>query len=180
MNAKKLETYSLTSLIFSSFLHVVILFTVLTALFLLLIVKLATEIFNHEIESNLESFLIPALENVDQNQVIKDILKNAPLERLERFYSEPSADIEVYNKWLRTSMFLIIGFFVTILLILTLFLYFTCGKMIPLWHIIEENIVIFSVVGSFEAVFFLMIARKYIPCPPSFMMETFFDDIKNI
>lgn len=180
MNAKKLETYSLTSLIFSSFLHVVILFTVLTALFLLLIVKLATEIFNHEIESNLQSFLLPALENVDQNQVIKDILKNAPLERLERVYSEPSADIEVYNKWLRTSMFLIIGFFVTILLILTLFLYFTCGKMIPLWHIIEENIVIFSVVGSFEAVFFLMIARKYIPCPPSFMMETFFDDIKNI
>ena len=180
MIAKKIETYSITSLIFSSFLHIVILFTVLTALFLLLIVKLATEIFNHEIESNLQTFLGPALENVDQKEIIKTILKNAPLERLERVYSEPSADIEVYNKWLRTSMFLIIGFFITILLILILFLYFTCGKMIPLWHIVQENIVIFTIVGCFEAVFFLMIAKNYIPCPPSFMMEQLFNDIKNI
>ena len=180
MSAKKLETYSITSLLFSSFLHMVILFTILTALFLLLISKLEKEIFDREIHDNLSNTLVTSLQKAYKYGSLKTILQTIPLDRLQTFYSQPSQENEIYNKWLQISMFLTIGFLITIILILSLFLYFTCGKMIPLWHIVEENIIIFIIVGTFEAIFFLLIARKYIPCPPSFMMTTFFDDLKNI
>jgi hypothetical protein len=168
-----------TSVVFSTLLHALILFGILSALFVFVISKLEKSIFEKEINDNVNNILLDNLHKLDKDGSIKKMLKQIPLDRLVRYYDKPSSDIVVYNDWLqRTMIFFAIAVGI-ILIISALFLYFTCGQIIPLWSILLENLVIFSLVGMFEAVFFLNIASKYIPVPPSLLVTQLFDDLKN-
>ena len=177
-NIQDIHHDSTSSIIFSSFLHALILFTILSALFILVISQLESKAFKNEINDNIQKYLPQALAQNDKDGSLKKVIKNLPIDNLKQIYSIPSAETSVYNSWLKKAMFIIIGAAIVVLIVSALFLYFTCGKKIPLWFIIIENLIIFLFVGIFEAVFFLKIASKYVPVPPSLLINTLYSDLK--
>lgn len=172
----KLNHESNTTLILSCFLHAIILFTILTVLFLEVISVMAGNAFKTTINTNINN----AFKDKKFGHPIIGSIFKGPLSRLHKLYSEPESTIGAYNKGLVNIMIFgivagIVGFGGACLL-----LYFSCGAMVPLWFIIIENLVIFLFVGIFEAYFFLDIGRKYVPVPPSFLINKLYDNIKNV
>lgn len=71
-------------------------------------------------------------------------------------------------------------------ILLVLFLFILCGTLLvaesitftELWHIILENLITFFFVGIVEVVFFLNIALKFVPAPPSLIFKSLLSSIK--
>jgi hypothetical protein len=176
---RSLKHTSNTSIIFSAFLHALILFAILSMLFLLVISVLETKAFKSEINKNLDKTLPQALQDHNDGGVLKQTLKDLPLDKMEKLYDQPSDAVKIYNSWLKTTMIICIVAGLIGMIISSLFLYFTCNKRIPFWFIVAENIAIFTAVGIFEAYFFLKIGFKYIPVPPSLLIERLYADLKK-
>lgn len=174
-----LSTSSNTATIFSSFLHALILFIILSALFVFVISKIEEKLFNDEISKHIQEELPKSLKENDTDGSIKLLLKGVPFNRLEKLYSEPSEDTQIYNTWLKKVMLLVASAILIIIIISALFLYFSCGQLIPVGHIVGENIVIFTLVGIFEGLFFYYIASKYVPVPPSLLINRLYGDLKS-
>jgi hypothetical protein len=176
---KALKHTSNTSIIFSAFLHALILFAILSILFLFVISVLETKAFKTEINKNLDNTLPEALEKNDEKGILKQTLKQLPMDKMKKIYDRPSASVTIYNSWLKTTMIICIVAGIIGMIISSLFLYFTCNKRIPFWFIVAENIAIFTAVGIFEAYFFLKIGVKYIPVPPSLLIQRLYEDLKK-
>lgn len=174
-----ISSNSNTSILFSTLLHVLILFVILSTLFIFVISKIEENLFNGEISKNIQKNMPDALRKSDKNGELKIALKNIQLNRIQQLYNSPSEDVQIYNSWLKRTMFISTSFIFAIIIITGLFLYFTCGKLIPIGHIITENIVIFILVAIFEGLFFLYIASKYIPVPPSLLINRLYTDLKQ-
>ncbi len=179
MAKEKIGSGSNTSLLFSTFLHILILFAILSALFIFVISKIEEELFNKEIGENIEKQLPDAIAKSDKDGSFKIMLKGIELSRMKQLYAKPSEETQIYNQWLKRTMLISAMFIFAIIIITGLFLYFTCSKMIPLGHILVENVIIFFLVGIFEGLFFLFIASKYIPVPPSLLLNRFYSDLKS-
>jgi hypothetical protein len=176
---KSIKHTSNTSIIFSSFLHALILFTILSVLFIYVISVLEKNAFKTEINKNIDNTLPKALEMNDKNGQIKVMLQQLPLDKLSKIYQKPSESVVIYNYWLKTTMIICIIAGLIGIIISSLFLYFTCNRRIPFWYILLENIIIFTVVGLFEAYFFLTIAFKYVPVPPSLLINRLYEDLRT-
>jgi hypothetical protein len=175
-----LSDNSNTTLFLSCLLHAIILFTILTVLFLCLISKLAGDAFKKTLNRSLDSTIPQALKSNDKNGLFKQFLKNLPLDNLKTLYSVPEPVTQAKNEGVRNIMifcvvFGIVGFFGSCLL-----LYLSCGKVIPFTFIFVENLAIFTFVGLFEVYFFLSIGKKYVPVPPSFLINRLYSNIKTM
>jgi len=175
-----LSDSSNTTLFLSCLLHAIILFTILAVLFLTLISKLAGDGFKKALNSSLDNTLPSLLKNNDTDGLLKQFLQFLPLDNLKTLYSVPEPVIQAKNEGIRNIMifcvlFGVIGFFGSCLL-----LYLSCGKVVPFGFIFIENFVIFTFVGLFEAYFFLSIGRKYVPVPPSFLINRLYSNIKKM
>jgi len=179
MPKETISSGSNTSLLFSTFLHILILFGILSALFILVISKIEEHLFNEEIGKNIQTNMPEALRKSDKDGKLKLLLKEVQLDRIKQLYAGPSEESEVYNTWLKRTMLLIALFILAIIIITGLFLYFTCSKMIPLGHILVENVAIFTFVGIFEGMFFYFIASKYVPVPPSLLIKRLYSDLQD-
>jgi magnesium-transporting ATPase (P-type) len=195
-----LDYKSNTSLFLSCFLHGIILFTILCVLYITVIEKLTAAAFEHEINSNLDDSLPEALKNFDINLddslpedlknfdinssgsnyfSLKKSLKSIPLDKIASIYSSPDPNIEAHNNWLKNFMIFSLVSSFAVIIVSCVILYFSCGKKINFFYILLENIIIFIFVGIFEAFFFLNIGSKYIPVPPSFIINTIYSDLKK-
>ena len=175
-----LSDSSNTTLFLSCILHALILFTILTVLFLSLISKLAGDAFKRTLNKSLDNTLPSLLKNNDTDGFFKLFLSYLPLDNLKTLYSVPEPVTQAKNEGIRNIMifcvlFGIIGFFGSCLL-----LYLSCGKVVPFSFIFIENLAIFTFVGLFEVYFFLSIGKKYVPVPPSFLINRLYSNIKTM
>lgn len=164
--------------IFSSLLHFLILFSVLCILFLLVVSKLEKQEFNEKINDILNTKLKPAIQGYIDNPNIpeetKTAFNNIDWKRLETFYSKPSKEVTTNNDWIIAMMVLINIFFLIILIIIGSL---SSLEITNIWYIIIENIIIFSVVGAFEYLFFRYVVTKYVPVKPSTFERTIFEKL---
>lgn len=163
------------------FLHVLILFTFLTVFFIMFVSKITKKAFENEVGHLIEKNLGKSIDDLtpEKRQVISDILKFFPFDKFEKRYSQPTEFIEERNYFIKlgaiiTSIIGIIG------IILILFvLKNTCGICVPMSHIITENLVTFLFIGIVEYLFFVNVAFKFVPAPPSLLVKTLISRFKE-
>jgi hypothetical protein len=175
-----LSENSNTTILLSCCLHAVILFTILTVLYLQLISKMQGAAFQKVINKSLDDSILPALKNNDPYGLLKAQIKHLPLENIRRYYNRPDPATEAKNEGLKNIMIFGVVFGVVTFFGSCLLLYFSCGKVVPFSFIFVENLLIFAFVGVFEAIFFLNIGKKYVPVPPSFLVNRLYDGIKKM
>lgn len=170
---------SSTTMSLNIILHMLILFTFLSILFFSFISKIEEGIFKSSIENLLGSAINNAVQNnkADLVPIIEEI--KPVLQYVEVQYASPERATLKQNimiKFLAAfTVLLLLCLFITIVLTSTI----ECGHSVPLGSLILENVVIFLFVGLFEYIFFVNIAMKYIPAPPSLLMKTVIESINK-
>ena len=205
METDCIEPSSFVPLAINISVHVLILFTIISMLFMFYISKIASDTLNHEIKSNIHSSMDKLSSNMpkiqlddlktyaniseDQLEEIKQYTNIANeqyispqvsvIETLKQKYSKKDPLVEMHNKWLFRSIIMSnIGLCVIVVLAIIL-LMFNCGQCIPIKDILIENGMTFFFVGIIEFLFFTHIALKFIPSPPSVLVNAFFDNLKK-
>lgn len=158
--------------------HVIILFTFLSAFFFIYISKLESEAFKNELGSKIEDKINELL---DSNPNILDSLGSVKpfIEKLMKTYDKPMRSTIEHNITIKLmsgfTILILFGILVTILLTVT----FECRENVPIGKILLTNIVIFTCIGIIEYMFFTKVAIKYIPVSPSIMVDTMMEAAKS-
>lgn len=158
-----------TILSINSMLHIVILFAFLSILFVFIISKLAREVLVKEITHSIEDGLSSTIKNLNPEQ--KNYLRKLPLEKLKKFYSEEHIVVQTSNKWFTKMIIFINAILVVIVTGFIITLKYNCGECPPIKDILIENAIVFTFIGIVEYLFFMKIAFKFIPSPPSHLLE---------
>jgi hypothetical protein len=161
--------------------HVFILFAFLSTFFILYVSKLEKEKMESEFKSLITNFMQTNFNNLSSSQktVYKQILNNLPIDQLIKLYQTPNTAVQVNNTWLY-AMIIAINIFLFLFIFLDIILlYFSCNQCIPIGQILLENIIIFAFVGTIEFLFFQFVAIKYIPAPPSLLLNSVIDSLKK-
>lgn len=161
--------------------HVLILFTILSMLFMFFISGVEKSTINGQFESNLNNAFdkLDATIHSGVKAQIRSLTQNNQFNRLKQTYSSPNLNNITNNKWLFTSMIITnIALFIIVFITIVLLTY-QCNQCIPIKHILLENAIIFAFVGVIEYMFFTKIALKYVPSKPSAVINSFFNSINN-
>jgi len=173
----------LLDFVFNGALHAVILLCIVSAFFFLYISKLSQSIFEKEIGGIIEDNLVGMLNqvNIKTNGVTKNTLKSISSwdKILKHYQGRKDTTIQTQNKWLKIITGLCVVFLIIFIVSIILTTRFSCNICIPWVHILLENIVLFLGVGVIEIGFFMFIASKFVPSPPSHMMESIFHSIHD-
>jgi hypothetical protein len=166
--------------------HVLILFTALTLLFIFIVAKTETRALQGEFDNALTDNLRKALENAEiaSGGVLRKTLQPMaePLRFAENFVDERDAETETYNQSLFVYSFIVIGACALILLTMLLVASYEAkapGVAKAFGALIFSNVVLFVLVGGTEFVFFKRVATKYVPIKPSLITEQIIEDIKK-
>jgi hypothetical protein len=158
---------SIFSFSINVFVRVIILFTFLTAFFILFVSKLTKEMFEkemgHLIEKNVDT-LVHGLDN-ETKQKLMLFTRVVSLDKLIKKYEEPSEYVLEHNKWVQLSAIGLSIIGVCVLGLVIYVVYNSCGQCVPLRHIFMENVIIFVCVGVIEYLFFTKVALKFVPAP---------------
>ena len=98
---------------------------------------------------------------------------------LKLFSNEDRTRLRVNNQLfdkIKIANILIVGFTI---IISTLFIYNNIVSFDDFKHILVDNVVTFTFVGIVEVLFFLNIALKFIPAPPSLIFTSFIESMKD-
>jgi hypothetical protein len=159
-------------------LHVLILASILTAFYFLVASKLGKSVLRSEIRNNIEDNLVPALKNADTNNQVKNAIQEVNFEKLKSIYQSDSEVTVTQNKWIeRVTIGTLIFLFVVLFVIVSLLRTFCTS--VPIGRILKENLILFSLVGMAEVLFFLNVGRKFVPTKPSLIVETVIDSVKK-
>ena len=164
----------------NSIVHVFILLTILASFFFIYVSNLAKNNFHSELADVVNDNLGPVLQKADKDQYIKKLLQNMEptLSQSIEYFNTDSQATTIQNKWLMYSTIgIIFGLVLTMIIILIIIKIF-CRK-IPFWSIIKENMILFSLIGTVEVVFFLFIAKNFVPTKPSLVLQTVLNTIKK-
>jgi hypothetical protein len=164
-------------IIIESFIHALILFTILTVIFITVISGIQETAFKNEINHILDDNLPKALKTADDMGKLKNILQSIPLDTLANLYSKSNSNTN--NTHIRTMMWFCIGVGVVWLIVSSLLLYYSCGKRVPLMFLILQNLIVFSFIGLFELYFFKEIGMKYAPVKPSFIVNRIYMKVNS-
>jgi hypothetical protein len=164
------------TLVNNVFLHVLILFTILSALFILYISKLTTDGINKEFINIVNNAFSPTeLSKIDSNGILKQNLKNIdPVifsTYINQFNNYPNDLREEINLKIKEEIFIVIGALILCCILINLIpikFFKYCNGLSTL---LLELLVAFSLVGFIEFWFFTNVAFKYIPVKPSFLNE---------
>lgn len=161
--------------------HVLILFIFLTLFFILFVSNLTKKSFENEIGHLIDENLGRYIDNMDKTQ--KDQLglymNMIPIDKLMDKFKEPSEYVLEHNKWVKivaigVAVMGMIGLGVVIYV-----LYNNCNQCLPLSHIIKENVFVFALVGVVEYLFFVNVAFKFVPAPPSLLVKSLINKFKT-
>lgn len=163
------------------FIHIIILFGFLTLLFNFIISKAMTDAFQNEIghiiHDNLGKELRTKFNELDDKT--KQMLKNINLKKLETELKKPSKHVIIQNTWIKRSAIAVTLILMIVVAMMFFLLKYSCGTCIPIINIIKENAIVFTFIGIVEFMFFKKIALKFIPAPPSLMVKTFIESLKQ-
>ncbi|MDB4726520.1 hypothetical protein OAF54_03695 [bacterium] len=166
-----------TSFALSLFLHVVLLFIILSIFFRFVISKTESQAIGSELKDNIEKIF----QNLPQDKTLKTYINNNDniLNTLKNYYSKPEPAVEIQNRNLFLISIMVSVFLVIIVVGAMVLLHVSCGYCVNLKELILENVVIFAFIGSIEYMFFKQIASKYIPIKPDYLVQSFIDQLKN-
>lgn len=165
-------------------LHVLILFTFLTIFFFVYITKLEKQSINDITSSVIEektNTFLDQLDNWNKKLQVGDIdwkKLDKITENLKQNYTQEAPAItQNNNRLLRNSIIIIVVIFVVLNGVILYLNLFTTYK-IHMMHIVITNIIIFSITGAIEYLFFMNVASKYIPVTPDYTANTVLDRVK--
>lgn len=158
------------------FIHVILVITILSVFFWIVLSKIETKSLQGEVTNQLGDLI----DKFQPNDSTKTMLKSIDYDEISKLYNgKPSREVEEYNKALFKLNIIIIVLLVSTFIIIWILLKINCGKDVPVGKIFLENIGLFVLIGIIEVLFFLQIASKFIPVEPSFIMKTVKDNIKD-
>lgn len=160
--------------------HVFILLTILSVFFFVYVSQLAKNKFHSELSDVVDDNLNPALQKADKDGYIKQLLQSMGpnLSQAAEYFNKENDATTIENKWLMyTTIIIIVGLLLLTIAILAIIKLF-CHK-IPFTAILRENIILFTLVGTVEVLFFLYIAKNFVPTKPSLVMQTVVDTLKK-
>ena len=164
--------------------HVIILFSILSALFWIVISKVETNAIGNEINNNIENATnqLKTTLTDDQKKIYNNFVnKSQPqIEILKNIYNQPSKVVVKNNKSLFAGNLIMIGGLIAILIAVLLTIRLGCNITgFPFLQILRENFIVFLGVGAIEALFFLKVAMKFIPTKPSQIVTNLTTDLQN-
>lgn len=160
--------------------HIFILLTIISSFFFVYVSQLAKNKFHSELSDVVKNNLGPSLQKADKDRYIKTLLQGMGpnLSQATQYFNGENEATAIENKWLMwTTIGIIVVLVLTVIIILAIIKLF-CQK-IPFVTILKENIILFTLVGAVEVVFFLFIAKNFIPTKPSLVMETVVNSLKT-
>ena len=163
--------------------HVVILFLILSVMFIFIISKIEKNALNGQISNNINKiFDNDMLNKIKHNTVVQEnIINDNMLNKLKAKYSKVDDKVQLTNNWIIRA---IIGTNIALLILVSGFIItsmFQCNQNVNLGETLKMNIITFIGVGIIEYLFFTQVALKYIPIKPSVMVDSFFASVdKNL
>ena len=172
-------------------LHVLVLFTVLTMLFVAVIVplesKAITKELNHACNAAIDTGFVEvrrrlaALTPKKRQAAVAGLKASIPkLEQLATQYATPDTTTVESNK---KTMGVAYGIIAVLAATLVVFISVMAGAGVrvrtPVFQVFMENLVVFAFVGGAEALFFLKVASKFIPIAPSSLGATVLKALKT-
>jgi len=113
------------------------------------------------------------------NDIFSQIKNNFSLDYYKKIFSEDDLARQQINKNLINEIIHVNVFIYILLVLFTLVLLKTQNlKLGEIGPVVGENLLTFTMVGIVEIVFFMNIASKYIPAPPSLIYTSLIDGIK--
>ena len=109
-------------------------------------------------------------ENGNEVLIVDQVLNNL---------SDETPVIKEHNKWITGTAIAIISILIIGVIIYVNTLSYTCCKEMNIGYIIKENIITFIFIGIVEYLFFTQIAFKYVPAPPSTLVNSLIDNFKE-
>ena len=174
---------SLLEIITDILLNFLLMFTILSCLFMLYISKIETNAYQDEINSKLTDAIKAYLNDSDAKSPdvylsLKALFDRQP--QLPELLAKESENMSAEdNKWL----FRIIIIFMVMLFLFFVFFCFLLTFMgnhkINIWKKVGWTLFIFLFVGSVEGGFFIEIAQKYIPTPPSTLVNSIVQQLQK-
>ena len=158
--------------------HVIMLFSFLSLFFFLYVSKVEEDAFKNEfgniIETNLNEF-------IENNKILKPEIKDLSpwLSQVENMYSSYDRSTKERNILVKFSSIFVLLILLSIFITIVLTLFLGCDKRFSLKHILIENTIVFILIGIVEYMFFTKVAIKFIPTPPSLLVNTLIDTIKQ-
>jgi len=171
-------------IILSVILNVFLTFTVLSALYIFYTSRVETPAYETEIGSKVDTKIGIYLDEANassQGEVAKTLklfFQSNP--NAQKIIESPTKNIsKESNRWLFTSMYIVIGFLAFIL-----FFFIAMSKLIAenhlvFWKKVLWTLLIFMFVGVVEAIFFSTVAKKFVPTPPSTVVISIIDTLKK-
>lgn len=159
------------------FIHLVILVIILSAAFWIFIAPLEKKEFSGQIQNQISSAMKDAFTNIKIPNIPLDLTNN--LDVLVKYYDRPDKTTEIYNSWLKKVNIILVVVLLFSFILTWALLSLSCKKCVPVGRIFMENIALFACIGAVEILFFLKVASKFIPVKPSFMVQQFFEDMKD-
>jgi hypothetical protein len=161
--------------------HVFILFCFLSIFFSMYITKLSKSAFDKEIKHPIEEGINKQFEKIKpaHKSKLREVAKYLNFDNLIKYYSDPTKDYTINNKWLNVMTIIINVFMVLLIIVAYIFVKKSCNQCVPIGSIIGENLIIFGFIGVVEFMFFKHIAIKFIPVQPSVLIKSAIDSIKK-
>jgi hypothetical protein len=171
---------NLINLSVNIYVQMLLLFTILSMLFIHVISKVETSAINDELQNLVTDNMIDQYKklNNDDKQRMNSVLNMIDLNVLDKMYDRKDKTREVNNEGVYRSIYMVLILLVAIFIIVIALNKGLCHD-VPLKHIIVENIAIFSCIGVVEFMFFKNIILKYVPTKPSFMGQYIFQKVKE-
>ncbi len=175
--------------------HVFILASILSIFFLLVIVPLEKSELGNEVNKNIGDGAKHIIDQIksDYNQdktsaeilisiitgesivKIDDSLKSFNtdfVKRLETYYKDEDPVNTTYNNGLVTPLAIVITFILIMIIVIYYIYKNSCGKCPKIFTLVGENLLLFSIIGIIEYMFFTKFASNYIPIKPSLIIQT--------
>jgi len=189
---------------FNIVLHVTILFTILSIFFITFVTKVSSNAINEELStiidkqfdtidkksinntynSLMSNFTNIATANNLINQKDTNQIPNINPSSILNYYTKLFSGDDINRQHINTTVINDIKhfnvFIYIILILFTIVLFKTKNLNFgEVKHIMIENFITFFFVGIIEVLFFMNIALKYIPAPPSIIFTSLIDTLKN-
>jgi hypothetical protein len=111
--------------------------------------------------------------------ILRQIVNSPVMNKIKDKYKQKNEKVIEHNKWVLGSSASISIYMFIMFVIICIVLYFSCKQCIPLSSMLIENVIVFTIIGAIEILFFLKIAAKYVPVQPSLLTTTLIETLKN-
>lgn len=159
-------------IIFSSILHMTLLFIFLSLLFWVIIKNVEEKSLNNELNKTIDTVF-------SKININPKYFTESQKELLDNFYNTKSITYTNNNEKLLFFNMIIIGVLISCLIGNILIKYFNCNQTLNITEILSENIIILFFVGIIEFLFFKFIASNYVPVLPSDLPQAFGNSLEK-